>query len=116
MTPDELRAEAEKMLLECVDLVQRTCSLTAARNRLIAFAQQYAAHVEKRARLEGRIEEASDAVRVMERLRIDQRGKRAGRECAELMEQRIVALRAELAALADPPPAGKRDAGGKEGG
>lgn len=56
MSDDELRT-AEKVLLECCDLVQRTCSLERARNRLLIFAQQYAERYRKLERLRGRIEQ-----------------------------------------------------------
>lgn len=93
MTAD-LKAEAEKVLIECVDLVQQTCSFAASRDKLIAFALRYAERVEKVERLRGRIEEA-------EAVMGEFAGTHRGRiDMAEAnVKIYIRQLRAELAAL-----------------
>ena len=86
MTPTELRAEAERLLLHWVDLVQRTCSLTEATDALLDFATRHG----KQERLRGRIVEAKES-HVF--------AQQAGPEFSRWLRNRWADYQAQLAAL-----------------
>lgn len=92
LTPDALRAEAEKVALKFVaEWWRYAANVSLLTDALLAFAQQHAAQAVKRARLEARWTEACFAVGVLKGI--------GSRTTVQFFSLHADKLQAELAAL-----------------